>query len=157
MKLVEMSEIEFLSYIDAAIDSYTKELINSKRFPTEKEANDFAMWEYKEDIFKEGYHTEHTFVFNLVAEKKTVGIIWILMENGIAFIGDFLVYPECQGQGFGSSALNQIESIAQSKGATAIRLGVFKHNSLAQKLYRKNGYATYKERETNYILEKALR
>lgn len=156
MKLSPMSETEFLDYIDSAIDSYLKELLHSKRFTLEQEAFKFASWEFKEDIFHDGYHTENTLVYNLVHEAKTVGIIWLLLEDGVAFIGDFLVYPTYQGKGFGSSALDQIETIAQTNGMTAIRLGVFKHNQVAERLYRKHGYSIYKERETDYILEKLL-
>ena len=157
MELQQMSEKEFLNYINMAIASYSKELLHSGRFSTKEEAAAFATWEYKEDIFKDGYHTENTLVFNLINDSKTVGIIWLLLENNVAFIGDFLVYPEYQGQGFGSSALKQIESIALTKDIDSIRLGVFKHNQIAEQLYRKHGYSTYKERETDYILEKKLR
>lgn len=156
MKLAPISEFDFLNYIDAAIDSYSKELLRSKRFTTEQEAFDFASWEFKEDIFKDGYQTEHTHVFSLIHDNTTKGIIWILLENDIAFIGDFLVYPKYQGQGFGSNALEQIETIARAAEMTTLRLGVFKHNSIAEKLYRKHGYSTLKERETDYILEKIL-
>ncbi|MGL4694820.1 hypothetical protein [Enterococcus larvae] len=94
MNLQKMSETAFLHYLDDAIDSYANELLNSCRFSTKKEAIAFASWEFKEDIFKDGCHTENTFIFNLIHEDEPVGIIWLLIENEVSFIGDFLVFPK---------------------------------------------------------------
>lgn len=151
-----MSRLDFQEYLSKAIESYTNELYESGSYKTEIEARAFAEWEFHEDIFTDGYATENTYVFNLVDSSRKVGVIWMIQEEDACFIGDFLVYPEYQKKGFGTQAIKLIEEEARELGSKSIRLGVFKNNTIAEQLYRKLGYVTYKEREKNFVLEKTL-
>lgn len=151
---------DYNDYILSAITSYETDLLLSGRFDTEQAAHEFAVWEYK-DVFKNGFCTINTYLYNIAVNKQKVGIIWFLNEDkdgfpGEAFIGDFLIYEIYRKKGYGYQALLLAEDLAKNQGLTEMRLGVMNHNIKAKKLYIRAGYTVFKEREHDCIMRKFL-
>ena len=155
IKLQEMSLEDYNNYTDSAIKSYTKELLLSCRFKTLIEAYNFAKYEY-DDMFKEGFKTKDTFLYNIMLSGEKIGIIWFIKEKSWGFIGDFLIYEQYRGNNYGYNTLILLENIAKKYDINELRLGVFRHNVKAKKLYLKVGYNIIKDIEKNFIMSKKI-
>ncbi|MCU9812585.1 GNAT family N-acetyltransferase [Paraclostridium bifermentans] len=153
--LDKMSINDYNSYISNAVENYTQELLKSSRFLSLEESRDFAIWEYN-DIFKEGFNTINTYLYNILVSDEKVGIVWVLKENDEGFIGDFLIYEKYRNRGYGYEALRKLERTIEYFGVQKLKLGVFKHNPNALKLYKKVGYSIFREREFDYTMIKEL-
>ncbi|EQB86175.1 RimJ/RimL family protein N-acetyltransferase [Clostridium punense] len=160
VKLEKMTLEDYNDYIYPAVTNYEDQLLLSGRFDNKQEAHEFAVWEYN-DIFKDGFYTPETYLYNITVNEQKVGIIWFINEDnqgvpGEAFIGDFLIYEAYRNQGYGYKALRIVEDVAKAQGLTEIRLGVLNHNASAKKLYISVGYTVFKERENDCIMRKLL-
>lgn len=155
LELLPMSEEEFDVYYIQAIQSYTNELFISGRFPDLKKANEFAKWEYH-DIFPQGINTPGTDVYHIYINGNKAGIIWLLREQDTGFIGDFLIDSAYRHQGYGTQALRCLEQLAVKSGMKRMRLGVFKNNAIARRLYEKQGYTVIRDREADLMMEKSV-
>lgn len=160
IKLQKMTLEDYNDYILSAITSYETELLLSRRFDTEQAAHEFAVLEYN-DIFKNGFCTSNTYLYNITVNGQKVGILWFLNEDkqgfpGEAFIGDFLIYEIYRKKGYGYQALHIAERLAKEQGLTEMRLGVMNHNIKAKKLYVEVGYTILKKREHDCIMRKFL-
>jgi ribosomal protein S18 acetylase RimI-like enzyme len=160
VKLEKMTLEDYNDYILSAITDYETELLLSGRSDTKQAAHEFAVWEYN-DIFKNGFCTPNTYLYNITVNGQKVGILWFLNEDkqglpGEAFIGDFLIYEIYRKKGYGYQALLIAEGLAKAQGLTEMRLGVMNHNTKAKKLYIRAGYTVFKEREHDCIMRKFL-
>lgn len=160
IKLEKMTIEDYNHYIFSAITSYEAELLLSGRFDTKQAAHEFAVWEY-DDIFKNGFSTPDTYLYNISANGQNVGSIWFLNEDklgvpGEAFIGDFLINEAHRKKGYGYQALLMVEKLAKGQGLIEMRLGVMNHNTNAKKLYARVGYKVFKEREHDCVMRKFL-
>lgn len=61
-------------------------------------------------------------------------------EPGTAWFGLVIGEKEARGKGLGRRAIEHMEEIARSRGATRAEIGVFEFNERAQRLYRSLGY-----------------
>lgn len=156
LELLHMNQNEFDDYFVQAVESYAGGLIKSGRFPDERKAHEFAQWEYN-DIFPQGMETPDTDVYHIYVGGNKAGVIWLLKEQDIGFIGDFLIDSPYRHQGYGTKALCRIEQAAAQSGMKKMRLGVFKNNTIARKLYEKQGYQVIRERETDLMMEKTIK
>lgn len=155
LELLYMTQKEFDNYYVQAVESYANELLNSGRFPDARQAHEFALWEYN-DIFPQGIKTPGTYVFHIYVYGNKAGAIWMLREQDAGFIGDFFIDSVYQHRGYGTKALCCMEQIAAQSGMKKMRLGVFKNNRIARKLYEKQGYIVIRDREADLLMEKAL-
>ncbi|MFP3361772.1 GNAT family N-acetyltransferase, partial [Planococcus sp. SIMBA_143] len=73
-------------------------------------------------------HTLYTIVVEGSEEK--VGSLWVKTDCNAkeAFIYEFNVHDEKQGNGFGTEAINVLERILKQRGITGLSLHVFAHN-----------------------------
>jgi len=153
--LQEMSLEDYNNYTDSAIKNYSEELLLSCRFKTFIEAYNFAKCEYDE-MFKEGFKTQNAFLYNIMLAGEKIGIIWFIKEKSWGFIGDFLIYEQYRGNKYGHNTLILLENIAKRYDIKELRLGVFRHNVKAKKLYLKVGYNIIKDIEKNFIMSKKI-
>ena len=81
-------------------------------------------------------------------------------EKGTAFIGFFMMKKALQGQGLGSSIIEETAAYLKATGKTAIRLAIDKDNPQSNHFWKKNGFLVCKEVErdgwTLLVAEKAL-
>ena len=66
-------------------------------------------------------------------------------DNGVIFIGLFMVDAAIQGQGIGTEILRECCSCWQAFGYRKVRLGVDKGNPQSGAFWRKNGFARCEE------------
>lgn len=155
LELLHMTQNEFDTYYKQAVEDYASELLKNGRFPDAKQAHDFAAWEYS-DIFSQGLKTPGIDVYHIHVDGKKVGVIWLLREDEVGFIGDFLIDSAYRRRGYGTGALRRLDELAVLSGIKKMRLGVFKNNTAARKLYEKQGYVVIRERGADLTMEKAL-
>lgn len=160
IKLQKMTIEDYDDYILSAITSYETDLLLNGRFDTKEAAHEFAVFDYN-DVFKNGFSTPDTYLYNITVDGQKVGILWFLNEDkqgfpGEAFIGDFSIHEIYRGKGYGYQALLLAEDLAKNQGLTEMRLGVMNYNIKAKKLYIRAGYTVFKEREYDCIMRKFL-
>ena len=68
-------------------------------------------------------------------------------EEGIVFIGFFIVDISVQGKGVGSRIIDSVAYYLTSIGKTSIRLGIDKGNPQSTSFWKKNGFVVTKEIE----------
>ena len=81
-------------------------------------------------------------------------------EKSTAFIGFFMMKKALQGQGLGSSIIEETAAYLKATGKTAIRLAIDKDNPQSNHFWNKNGFQVFKQVErggwTVLVAEKAL-
>ena len=70
-----------------------------------------------------------------------IGVLWVQVKDGKAFIFDFVIDEEFRGKGFGKQALTAMDEKLKSMGAESVALHVFGDNISAQELYKKMGFS----------------
>ncbi|WP_216638423.1 GNAT family N-acetyltransferase [Endozoicomonas arenosclerae] len=141
-----MNEAEFSDYLETAIPAYAKSNVDSGRWH-ESEALDRSRKTYN-DLLPVGKETENNYFYHVIEDvnQQKVGQIWVKIIDNIhtrsAFIYDIKIDELYQRKGYAKSALNTLESIVASFGASSLGLHVFSQNSAAIRLYNSVGFQT---------------
>ena len=142
--LVPMSSIIYQEYLDAAVEAYAEENVESGRWPKEG-----ALQRSREDFnnsLPQGLDTPDNFLFEIkLAEPgPTIGYLWfaVVEKNGLksAFVYDVEVKLEFRRQGHAKAAFAALEPLVVELGLNSIGLHVFGHNPGAKALYDEIGY-----------------
>lgn len=84
--------------------------------------------------------------------EEGAGYLQIRNEENALFIENLLILPKFQSRGLGSQIIRDV--IARAKSAKhLVRLGVFKINPRAKKLYESLGFKIYEETTIHYMME----
>jgi len=75
----------------------------------------------------------------ILVESHPVGLLRLVPEQDALGLRDLQIVPEHQGQGIGSWAVRQAQSIAASRGYRRLQLRVFEENP-AKALYARFGF-----------------
>jgi ribosomal protein S18 acetylase RimI-like enzyme len=153
--LQTMRAQSYPAYLEAAIHSYAQDNVAARRWEEvgamERSRADFAA------LLPQGLATPGHSLYEIVANEggPVIGHLWLAIERRAgsvsAFVYDLEVRPEHRRQGHAARALQALEPIASSAGASGIALNVFINNEAARALYRQLGYV-----ETNVNMRKAL-
>jgi len=140
--LKEMLEKEFESFQKQSLEAYSADLsIEAKISINEAQA---AAEKQFEQLLPDKIKTPGHFFYKIYDYEKPVGHLWFSIRKNYGkeriFICDIFVQESHRGQGFGSFALNWLDSKAQELGYLEIGLHAFAHNSKAQALYSQLGY-----------------
>ena len=153
IKLLPMSETHFKSYLTIAIDNYAQEKIKAEGLSIE-DGNKVANTAF-DTLLPLGLKTENQFLYVVLKDEKEIGWFWlgkkIEGQKVFAYIYDIYFHKEFRGFGFGKDLMKVIEVEIKSKGFQTIRLQVFGHNTIAQKLYLNSGFFI-----TNIMMNKDL-
>ena len=155
VNLQQMIQEDFDHYLGFMIPSYAQEKVKSGTWNAE-EAFEKAEKEIL-DLIPQGLDTENHHLYSLVESDRgeKIGCIWIQLFNKpdrkIAYICDFLIFEENQGQGYGKQAMQALYAEVQRLGVNKISLHVFAHNKRAIELYKKMGFEF-----TNHYMAKIL-
>ena len=143
--LVPMSPDIYASYLAAAVAGYAQDNVDSGRWPAEgalaRSNADFA------DSLPQGLQTTDNYLYEIKSAESgpTVGFIWFAVEekHGLksAFVYDVEIKPAFRRQGHAAAAFAALERLVGELGLASVGLHVFAHNTGAQALYRKLGYA----------------
>ena len=146
MRLREMTESEYSSYLERFYVEYAGEQVKAGSWPADR-AIELAKAEIKE-LMPDGLATKDQYLYSLIVtgEPTPVGFIWLMIRkrNGCkeAFIDDIEIYENFRRKGYAVQALDELDVIAKEMGIHKIRLHVFAHNHRARELYEKCGYKT---------------
>ena len=75
----------------------------------------------------------------IVADSKAVGLLRLLPENDALGLRDLQVLPGLRGQGIGTWAVRQVQSMAARRGYRRVQLRVYQENP-ARALYARLGF-----------------
>lgn len=78
--------------------------------------------------------------FKILSGQKLCGAIYTFDDKGIAYIADFVIAPECRGQGLGRLLLTYALNRYKDTGYKQVALAVTETNKIAIKLYEKLGF-----------------
>ncbi|MDZ4992331.1 GNAT family N-acetyltransferase [Clostridium perfringens] len=141
----EMSDDEFIQFIESSILDYSQDLIKSgmcsKEVGFERSKKQFN------ELLPQGKYTENNFFYIVVNSKNEyVGTIWYSKYNErVAFIANILIYEKFRKKGYGKQTLLLLHNEVKEKGFNKILLHVFKFNSTAFSLYSSLGYKVVEE------------
>jgi len=138
-----MNAYEFEHYIKSAVTEYASELTKSGMF-AEKDSLKKSQQTF-DMLLKDGVETDGQYLFHIINETDAIiGMIWFgIRPNNEGFIYDFSINEAFRSQGFGTKAMELVETEAKSHGIKKLDLHVFGHNFAAISLYKKMGYEIY--------------
>lgn len=89
----------------------------------------------------DGIRTPDQYIWSIVdSENHKIGVLWVQLKQGKAFIFDFVIDEAFRGQGFGKQSLVAMDEKLKSMGTESVALHVFGDNISAQELYKKMGF-----------------
>lgn len=106
---------------------------------------------YQQDDLRKNFIMENNKI--IVLKGKDIGILETNENKDEIYIVELGVHPDFQGYGIGTSIIESIVKSAIERGKKT-KLGVFKINSRAKKLYERIGFRLLKESDTHFIMEK---
>ena len=143
--ILPMRAERYTAYVEAAIVTYAQDNIATGRW-SEVGALARSRADF-ESLLPHGLATPDNYLYEILAAENghVLGFVWLFIEQKhgavSAYIYDLEIKPEFRRRGHAMRALQALESVALTAGATRIGLNVFANNAEAQALYRKLGYA----------------
>ena len=156
IKFRQMSDDEFNKYSNWCISDYSRNFIKSGMC-SEITSLKCAKREFNK-ILPQGKNTLNNFMHTIENnENKNIGFIWYGKHSTEeVFLCDLLILEKFRRDGFGKQAMLVLENEVKEKGATRIRLNVFKFNKPAISLYNSLGYIIYKNNPENMYMMKDI-
>jgi ribosomal protein S18 acetylase RimI-like enzyme len=160
IRLVPMTEVEYVAFLAWAVPDYAAELARAGNVPT-GEGQQAAELQFAE-FLPQGLATPGQYLYSLVDARRgiQVGSLWVGVrrEEGqrLAALYELLVFPPFRRQGYGLQALQALEDHVRAQGLPAIVLHVFGHNDAARALYQKAGYQVQQDAGSNVNMIKWL-
>ncbi|EOY4517149.1 GNAT family N-acetyltransferase [Vibrio vulnificus] len=137
-----MTQEEFSDYRSYSNEFRGRELADAKQV-SHGEGVQLANKELDECL-PLGLQTENNVLLCLEAEqggiKYVIGYFWYLLGDSSVFIYDFQIFPEYQGNGYGSQLLQAINESWAVNGIEQVELLVSYDNERAFKLYKELGF-----------------
>ncbi|MCX4232320.1 GNAT family N-acetyltransferase [Streptomyces ortus] len=143
-----MTEAEFVPWLAHAKETYAQSWIT--RGVPEAEALAKSDRDHAA-LLPEGLDSEGVDLSVLEHEGTRVGMLWLALRDGWAFVYRVESDEGHRGRGYGRSLMLLAEAQAFAAGRPGVRLNVFAGNTPAERLYESLGYAT-----TTYHLYKDL-
>ena len=154
MRLEPKSADEVARYLDASWRNYAREVATELGIPLEEALA--RTRRQRAAILPDGAATPGHEFLDLV-EETPVGSLWIGEHEGDLYVFDIVVDESARGRGHGTAALRLVEELARARGADAVALSVFAHNSGAIRLYERLGYEVVIKDKGGQRMRKPLR
>jgi ribosomal protein S18 acetylase RimI-like enzyme len=141
VQLQPMTEAEFETFRDWAIEEYAQETARNLDAPLDRQRR--ASAREINGLLTDGVHTPGQRLWTIrTADGTFVGNLWVRAEAGRigAFIYYILLDPAQRGKGYGGQALTALEAALRPLAIERIGLNVFADNAIAERLYAKMGY-----------------
>lgn len=137
--LKKIKEVEYPAFIEETDADYYQARAKADRLSLE-EATKRAKKQIA-GIRSQGFHTPGHHYFHVLADGRRIGRVWLFVKEDAAYLYDIHLSAEERGKGYGKQTMDALESFARQEGARSILLNVFASNTVAQDLYRKQGYS----------------
>jgi ribosomal protein S18 acetylase RimI-like enzyme len=144
VRLLPMTQAEFLRYMETAVKEYAQAHIDAGDCDAE-DALTLAQADY-DRLLPEGLRTKDNYLLSIHAgdSGEPIGLIWFavrqLVKKKSAFIYDFAICPEFRRKGYGAETLREVETVIAGMGIGRIGLNVMEWNHAARALYETLGY-----------------
>ena len=144
--LEPMSEKQFQSYLDTAVQEYARAHLKAGDCGPE-DALILAQKDYRE-LLPNGLQSKNQFLFSIhddaLDKNEFIGMIWFGVKDRLAvrsaFIYDVAIREDLRGKGYGRKVMERVEELVQEMGIGKVSLNVFGYNHAARALYEKMGY-----------------
>jgi ribosomal protein S18 acetylase RimI-like enzyme len=136
-----MTESEFARYTGTMWEDYAQERARNSGRPIEEERAEAAR--QRVQLQKDGMRTEGHRYWTVTDDSGApVGVLWVAVDapKKQAFIYDIRIDEQQRGKGHGKATLDLLEAELRPLGVARIALNVFADNTVAQSLYRRQGY-----------------
>ena len=113
------------------------------------------IWGWDEDYQRNDFDGDFSHIkqFNVIeVDSKFVGFVQYYFEYPYFEVVEIHLLPEYRGNGIGSDILRYLQKVCIAQDRK-IRIGCFKENYRAKRIYQKLGFMQTKETDTHYILE----
>jgi ribosomal protein S18 acetylase RimI-like enzyme len=151
IKLEPIQQEDFERFLEGEIRGYAEDHVRNGNWPPEG-AIDRSRKEF-ERLLPDGIHSRDQFVWSILDEENgNVGMLWVQVKEGKAFIYDFVIDEAMRGKGYGKQALIAMDEKLKAMNVEWVGLHVFGDNITAQQLYKKMGYKI-----TNIQMKKELK
>jgi ribosomal protein S18 acetylase RimI-like enzyme len=151
IKLEPIQQEDFERFLEGEIRGYAEDHVRNGNWPPEG-AIDRSRKEF-ERLLPDGIHSRDQFVWSILDEENgNVGMLWVQVKEGKAFIYDFVIDEAMRGKGYGKQALIAMDEKLKAMNVESVGLHVFGDNITAQQLYKKMGYKI-----TNIQMKKELK
>ena len=154
MTLRAMTSREYETWKAAAIASYAADKVASGQWAADESLH-LSTKEHGE-LLPQGLATPDNYLFTVLDDNsRPVGVLWFAVRTkfnaSVAYVYNIEIDPQHRRHGHAYRALLALEEEARRLGLAGVALHVFGHNTTAQALYAKLGYAP-----TNINLYKPL-
>ena len=146
VQLEPMTETQYQSYLDTAVEDYAQAHLKSGDCAPE-DALRLAQEDYQK-LLPDGLQSKNNFLFSIhddaLGDNETNGMVWFAVKAKrvvrSAFIYDLNIREDLRGRGYGRKVMERVEEQAQEMGIDTVGLHVFGYNHAARTLYEKMGY-----------------
>ena len=140
IRLESLLQEDFEAFLEREIRGYAEDHVRNGSWPAagalERSRKEFEFY------LPDGIRSQNQYLWSLVDDAgNKIGVLWVQVKDGKAFIFDFVIDEEFRGQGFGKQALTAMDEKLKSMGAESVALHVFGDNISAQELYKKMGFS----------------
>jgi ribosomal protein S18 acetylase RimI-like enzyme len=141
-----MSETQFQSYLDTAVEDYAQAHLKSGDCAQE-DALRLAQKDYQE-LLPDGLQSKNQFLFSIhddaLGKNEIIGMVWFGVTAArvvrSAFIYDLKIREDLRRKGYGVRVMDRVEELVQEMGIDTVGLHVMGYNHAARALYEKMGY-----------------
>ena len=157
VRLVNMSEAEFETFINISMGNQAKSLVESGIWPAEEA--DERIQKQRDQFLPGGLNTPDHYFFKIVGQEigTEVGELWytVVEPDGMRqfFVFDIQINDTYRRRGYGTEAFMLMEDEARKMGISTISLDVVETNRPARIMYEKLGYAGSDERMSKELDE----
>ena len=139
VKLRPMEQADFEAYLEEGIQRYAQAHGEAGNWEP-SQALEKSRKEHQQ-LLPDGLESRNQYLFSIIdASDQKLGILWVNIENGRAFIYDFRIDEAQRGKGYGKQGLMALDEKLKSMNVESVALHVFGDNITAQELYKKTGY-----------------
>ena len=139
VKLIPMEQADFEAYLEEDIQRYAQAHVEAGNWEP-SQALEKSRKEHQQ-LLPDGLESRNQYLFSIIdASDQKLGILWVNIENGRAFIYDFRIDEAQRGKGYGKQALMALDEKLKSVEVQSVGLHVFGDNFIAQELYKKMGF-----------------
>jgi ribosomal protein S18 acetylase RimI-like enzyme len=133
-----MTDAQYMAYRETAEDDYARQIAESGGMSWEA-AVDKAAADFRR-LLPDGLHSPGQHLFTAYDDATEVGMLWLRIDDGEAYVLDISVRPDQRRRGYGRAIMEAGEAECRARGVTAIGLNVFGPNVAARALYDQLGY-----------------
>jgi ribosomal protein S18 acetylase RimI-like enzyme len=148
--LETIQQADFERFLEREVREYAADHVRNGNWPAEGSL-ERSRKEF-ERLLPDGILSQNQYLWSICDETEKMGVLWVEVKKGKAFIYDFVIEEPLRGRGFGKQALIAMEEKLKAMEVESVGLHVFGDNVGAQELYKKMGF-----RITGIQMKKSLR